>query len=165
MELITLTIWGYITPGQVIPNEQAAAVLFGVAIVTAVVVWMAYASRKRKSTQTTPTVPLPQEPIPSVPMQLSSPKPSAKIHLSENNPSQPMSKQLSSSMFSRFTAIFIIFLSIASVSLASLVNMLPQALATAPFFALAVVAFSVSLYFMCRMLRNYVVAFEQKVNV
>ncbi len=34
-EVAVLTVWGYLTPGQVIPNEQAALVLGGIALLTA----------------------------------------------------------------------------------------------------------------------------------
>lgn len=34
-EVAVLTVWGYLTPGQVIPNEQAALVLGGTALLTA----------------------------------------------------------------------------------------------------------------------------------
>ena len=50
VELITLTIWGYMTPGQIIPNYQAVLVLGGLAAVTAVAVWSVYRlSRKKES--------------------------------------------------------------------------------------------------------------------
>ena len=42
VELITLTIWGYLTPGQIIPNYQAAIVLFGLAAATAAAVLSVY---------------------------------------------------------------------------------------------------------------------------
>ncbi len=34
-EVAVLTVWGYLTPGQAIPNEQAALVLGGIALLTA----------------------------------------------------------------------------------------------------------------------------------
>ena len=58
------------------------------------------------------------------------------------------------SILNKFTAVFVVFLAVASVSLASAVNMLPNILASAPFFALALVVFVVSSFFMCRMLRK-----------
>ena len=42
VELITLTIWGYLTPGRIIPTYQAVLVLGGVAAVTAVAVLSVY---------------------------------------------------------------------------------------------------------------------------
>jgi ubiquinol-cytochrome c reductase cytochrome b subunit len=163
MEFITLTIWGYMTPGQVIPNEQAAALLFGVAIETAVVVWIAYAVRRRKCVETKPGEPSLATPATGPAVQDSAPSAAVKVSASSTKRLQSVPKQISSSMLSRFTVVFVAFLAVASVSLASLVNMLPQALAATPFFVLAASAFAVSMYFMCRMLRNYVLVYEQKV--
>ena len=41
-EIIVLTIWGYLTPGEVIPNEQAALVLGGTALAVVVITLMSY---------------------------------------------------------------------------------------------------------------------------
>ena len=64
------------------------------------------------------------------------------------------------SILNKFTAVFVVFLVVASVSLASAVNMLPNILANAPFFALALIVFVVSSFFMCLMLRKFVLAYE-----
>ena len=47
VELITLTIWGYLTPGRIIPNYQAVLVLGGLAAVTAVAVLSVYRLREK----------------------------------------------------------------------------------------------------------------------
>ena len=71
-----------------------------------------------------------------------------------------MSRNAGESILNRFTAVFVVFLVVASVSLASAVNMLPNILANAPFFVIALTAFAVSSFFMCRMLRKFVLAYE-----
>ena len=48
VELITLTIWGYLTPGRIIPNYQAVLVLFGFAAATAVAVLSVYRLVEKK---------------------------------------------------------------------------------------------------------------------
>ena len=65
-------------------------------------------------------------------------------------------------MLSWFTAVFVFFLITASASLASLVNMIPSFMNTAPLGFLAAAIFAVSLYAMCRMLRGYVLAYEKQ---
>ena len=50
VELITLTIWGYLTPGQIIPNYQAVLVLGGLAAATAVAVLSVYRFRGKTRT-------------------------------------------------------------------------------------------------------------------
>ncbi len=116
MEFLTLTIWGYLTPGQVIPNYQAAAVLGGVAIATILPVWVVYRIRNaRNVTASTPsTLSPPTSPAsapPTVPAKMGS------INKTKLINSLKIGGQ---SLFTRFTAIFVLFLAIASVSLASL---------------------------------------------
>jgi quinol-cytochrome oxidoreductase complex cytochrome b subunit len=45
-ELITLTIWGYLTPGQVIPGLQAVGVVGGVAAIVFVLLWVVFRRRR-----------------------------------------------------------------------------------------------------------------------
>jgi quinol-cytochrome oxidoreductase complex cytochrome b subunit len=47
VEFVTLTIWGYLTPGQIIPNLQAVQVLGGSTIVTIIVMWIIYKLRQK----------------------------------------------------------------------------------------------------------------------
>jgi ubiquinol-cytochrome c reductase cytochrome b subunit len=149
MEFLTLTLWGYLTPGQVIPNWQAVLILGGVAAVTATVLAAVYRLHRKAA----PITPSPTKPANPSTLQ---PKPSIS-----------MAKRVSAgfgqaekSMFSRFTVIFAIFLATASVSLASLVNMLPNIAGSAAPFGLAATAFAASSLCMCRMLRTYVLAYE-----
>ncbi|MEM0287786.1 MAG: cytochrome b N-terminal domain-containing protein [Nitrososphaerota archaeon] len=44
-ELITLTIWGYLTPGQTIPNTEAIGVIGGVALMVSLIFWGAFKLR------------------------------------------------------------------------------------------------------------------------
>ena len=41
-EIVVLTIWGYLTPGEVIPNEQAVLVLGGTAVAVVVISLLSY---------------------------------------------------------------------------------------------------------------------------
>ena len=41
-EIVVLTIWGYLTPGEAIPDEQAAVVLGGMALAVVIVTLMSY---------------------------------------------------------------------------------------------------------------------------
>ena len=41
-EIVVLTIWGYVTPGEVIPDEQAALVLGGTALAVVVITLLSY---------------------------------------------------------------------------------------------------------------------------
>ena len=68
------------------------------------------------------------------------------------------------SLINPFTAVFVIFLAVASVSLASLVNLFPKIAANAPFFFLALAGFLISAFFLCIMLRKYVLAYEGAVS-
>ena len=52
-ELITLTIWGYLTPGQVIPDLQAVTVVGGVAVVVFGLSWLVF--RRRREARASPS--------------------------------------------------------------------------------------------------------------
>jgi quinol-cytochrome oxidoreductase complex cytochrome b subunit len=47
---IVLSIWGYLTPGQVIPISQAVMVMGGLALATAIVTYTAIKKRKHALT-------------------------------------------------------------------------------------------------------------------
>jgi len=154
VELITLTIWGYLTPGQIIPNYVAAIVLFGLAATTAVAVLSVYRWRgKTKATnpQAPSTLPNPSTPDSPAKNKISAQRKKSLIKNVRN---------AGESILNKFTAVFVVFLIVASVSLASAVNMAPNILANAPFFAVALTAFVASSFFMCQMLRKYVLAYE-----
>ncbi len=46
-ELATLTVWGYFTPGQVIPDLQALVIIVGVALVIAIMTALTYRMRNK----------------------------------------------------------------------------------------------------------------------
>ena len=50
-ELAALTIWGYLTPGQVIPSVQAAAVTGGVAVIVLLLSWIIFRIQRRTRTK------------------------------------------------------------------------------------------------------------------
>jgi len=50
-ELAALTIWGYLTPGQVIPGVQAAVVTGGVAVMALLLSWIIFRLRRRTRTR------------------------------------------------------------------------------------------------------------------
>ncbi|HMK95829.1 MAG TPA: cytochrome b N-terminal domain-containing protein [Candidatus Limnocylindrales bacterium] len=157
-ELITLTVWGYYTPGRIIPNWEAVAVLGGVALLTTAAVQVVY--RLYHRTKITAA-------LPAKPTIAPAASPTSAGALASTQPSpQPIQakkqlfKRASQSLFSRFTALFLVLLTVASVSLASAVNMLPTILVNAPFFVAALAVFAVSCFLMCQMLKNYVLAYE-----
>ena len=153
VELITLTIWGYLTPGRIIPNYEAVLVLFGLAAVTAAAVLSVYRFRgKMKAANPQASSIMPTQPTPDSRVQKVSPQ--RKEHFVKNV------KNAGESMLNKFTAVFVVFLAVASVSLASAVNMLPDILANAPFIVVALAVFVVSSFFMCIMLRKFVLAYE-----
>jgi len=163
IELITLTIWGYLTPGRIISDYQALLVLGGAAVATIVALWAVYRLRRKTNIATV----LPAQSTANLPStSLLMTTPSIANH-SQNGAAQSKKqivKRAGQNLFNSFTAVFAVFLAVASVSLASAVNMLPNVLLNAPFFVLALFAFVVSAFFMCRMLRKFVLAFDGAVS-
>jgi quinol-cytochrome oxidoreductase complex cytochrome b subunit len=159
VELVALTVWGYLTPGQIIPNLYAVLVLGGLAVATIVVMWLAY--RTRRVTAAT-SQPISERKVPTVP------PPETPKAIAENKakPKQIRSqiKRASQSLLSMFTVVFVFLLITASVSLASLVNMISNFWTSAPLALLAAAVFACSIYGMCRMLRGYVIAYEKEVT-
>jgi Cytochrome b(C-terminal)/b6/petD len=154
VELIALTVWGYVTPGQIIPNYQAALVLGGLAVATVVAVWAVYRLRRTRT--------LAVHPAPSAKPSQSATAQSTPSVVSAKRGEKILKsiKRAGETMLTKFTTVFVVFLAVASVSLASAVNLLPTTLVNAPFFVLALAAFVISFFFMCRMLRKFVAAYE-----
>lgn len=144
-ELIGLTVWGYLTPGQVIPAFQAFGVVGGLAVIVAIITWALYRLRARRLAGQARNVS-------GVPAKASAFK-IRKIASAAGN-----------GLYNRFTFAFVALLVIASVSLSSVVNLLPTALMTLPVFFSAVVAFAFSFGVMTLMLRNFVRAYEKEVS-
>jgi ubiquinol-cytochrome c reductase cytochrome b subunit len=152
MEFIALTIWGYLTPGQAIPNYQAIAVLGGVAAVTAAPLAAFYRLRRKPANPLAPPQSAAQS---NAPVKAALPR---KTQLFSGF------RQVGESMFTRFTLVFVLFLAVASVSLSSFVNLLPNAFVNLPLLGLAAAAFGTSTFLMCRMLRGFVLAYESEVS-
>ena len=49
VEVVVLTVWGYLTPGQVIPDSDAAIIMGGVAVVISIISWITYRTRNQVS--------------------------------------------------------------------------------------------------------------------
>ncbi|MFB3888674.1 MAG: cytochrome bc complex cytochrome b subunit [Candidatus Bathyarchaeia archaeon] len=163
VELVALTVWGYLTPGQTIPSYQAVLVLGGSALATAAVVWIAYKVRRGRM-KTAVAAPLHQSP----PLGPEPPKsqPSAPVKNARLN-KKGLAKSLrmvGQSLFTRFTAVFVVLLAVSSVTLSWLVNMLPNLTTSMPAFVGVAAAFGVSMYFMCAMLRRFVLAYEAEAH-
>jgi quinol-cytochrome oxidoreductase complex cytochrome b subunit len=47
VEILVLTVWGYLTPGQVIPDSDAAIITSGVAVVISIISWVTYRTRNQ----------------------------------------------------------------------------------------------------------------------
>jgi ubiquinol-cytochrome c reductase cytochrome b subunit len=154
VEFITLTIWGYLTPGRILPNYQAVLLLGGVAAATAVAVLSVYRIRGKMEATKSPTAPTISIQSTSDSNMKSEASTQRKKRLIKNV------RNAGESILNKFTAVFVVFLALASVSLASAVNMMPNILANAPFFVIALTAFVVSSFFMCIMLRKFVLAYE-----
>jgi quinol-cytochrome oxidoreductase complex cytochrome b subunit len=45
-EVIVLGVWGYFTPGQVIPNTQALVIMVGIPLVISILSWITYRTRR-----------------------------------------------------------------------------------------------------------------------
>jgi len=162
IELITLTIWGYLTPGQIIPDYQALAVLGGVAVATVAAVWAIYRLRRKTKMAIVPPM---QTKTSSSTANTSIASQSFTVQASSNTArtKKEQIKRAGENLFTPFTAVFAVFLAVASVSLASAVNMLPNLSMNASFFTVALMAFAVSSFFMIRMLRKFVLAYEGSV--
>lgn len=156
MEFLTLTIWGYLTPGQGIPNWQAVLVLGGVAAATVAAVSAAYIIQgrmKSRSAYAAPSAPPPRPATPTVTAAKAEGISSKKLLRNFG--------YVGGSMFNRFTAVFVAFLAVASVSLASTVNMLADIAANAPLLVLSVAILCASMVLLCKMLRSFVLAYEE----
>jgi quinol-cytochrome oxidoreductase complex cytochrome b subunit len=159
VELVALTAWGYLTPGQVISNLQAVLVLGGLAVATSIVMWLIYRTRRVAAT-ILPSISEAKSPLTPAP---ETPQAAAKSKLKPEQARNQI-KLASQSMRSWFTFLFVFFLIIASASLASIVNLIPNFWTSMPFLFLAAIFFTGSVYAMCRMLRGYVIAYEKGVT-
>ncbi len=124
-ELILLTIWGYMTPGQVISDLQAILVIGGTALVIVILSWAMY--RRRKQVK----------------------------------PASSSSGSLSAAVLERLpilTIVFALLLAMASVTIASSVDLVSSSSSNPLLLASSLVLSAFSLYFMARILRGLVAA-------
>jgi len=152
-EFITLTVWGYLTPGRIIPDYQALSILGGVLVAVAILMWYVYRIRRTRV-----PIRVVQSREPPSPPSAPSAKPAITKQLAG------ALRSVRPSLLNCFTALFVLLLVVSSVSLATSVNLLPNLLTNLPFFGATVIVFLCSLYFMCRMLRGFVLAYEREVN-
>jgi ubiquinol-cytochrome c reductase cytochrome b subunit len=159
VELVALTAWGYLTPGKIIPNIDAVLILGSLAAATAIVMWLIW--RNQRVTATTLS-PIREHKFPTSPPP-ENPKKKAENKVKPKEIKSQI-KRASQSLLSMFTVVFVLLLITASVSLASLINMIPSLLTSVPFALLTFAVFACSIWGMCRMMRGYVVAYEKEVN-
>jgi quinol-cytochrome oxidoreductase complex cytochrome b subunit len=144
-EFIVLTVWGYLTPGQQIPTNEAVAVTGIAAFAVLLVSWIVYRTMRRKMVQTL---------IPGLrPTQTAKSPTTLKIKLETT---------LGLRRYKRFTGLFIVFLIVASVSLASLVHLLTNMLGNLAFISTAFAGFAISMSCMIWMMKRAVLAYEKE---
>jgi quinol-cytochrome oxidoreductase complex cytochrome b subunit len=138
-EFVVLTVWGYLTPGQVISNWDAIAVLGMPALIVILVTHLLF--DRRKKTQ--------------ISMDIAG---EVRTNVATN-----MNKALMISKgYGPFTGFFVILLGVASVSIATLVNSLSSILSNMPIIALTLTLLISSLFFMLRMFGRIVMAYEEE---
>lgn len=140
-EFITLVVWGYLTPGQVISNLQAVAVTGGIALGVAAVSWLIF--RARKHSLSTQPAAVPDNP-----------------HQSSSLVANSLRSLLRLRGYGKFTALFILLLAVASVFLSASVNMMPYVGTNVLFFCLALAATAFSTFLMTRMVKKLVLVYE-----
>lgn len=130
-EIIVLTVWGYLTPGENAPTGQVIEVMGGTALAVVFVFWLAYRWKSASSKMLTAS-------------QLTATVRFLKIPFENKLP----------------TALFLVLLAIASVSMASSVNAMttPGYSISYLFENLAILA--LSLYAMAKLLRRLVMNYE-----
>lgn len=97
------------------------------------------------------------------PQPTANPTPTSSPAVSKASPAKSKKqrfKHAGRSLFNSFTAVFAIFLALASVSLGSAVSFASTISVEAPLFAVALAGFIVSSSFLCLMLRKFVSAYE-----
>ena len=135
---VILTVWGYLTPGQTIPNSYALLALGLPVVAIAIATWAIFRIRKRRA-------------LASVDM-LQQMRPKVSSSLWRRVP-------IISSAYSRFIAIFILLLAISAVSFATFVGTLvsPLSILNAATLGVTAVLLTSSFFIMIRMLKllNY----------
>ncbi len=157
VEFIALTIWGYLTPGQVIPDVQAALIISALAVATAAIMWIVYRTRRVRFLTAA------HSPKDKPDLERHTTKPGERILKShEDARSRIRMRQVRTNMLNWFTGLFVLLLAISSASLASLVNMIPLFWRYVPLPFIAAAIFVLSTFVMCRMLKRYVAEYERR---
>jgi quinol-cytochrome oxidoreductase complex cytochrome b subunit len=147
-EFISLTIWGYFTPGIVIPTPNALAGLFGVAGGVALVSAIVYRVRSRGIGEDQTTKP-------------SADRSPSKI---DTNKQHKQESLFGLGRYARFTTLFLCFLAIASVSLANLTQTPIQSAASLTTLLPPGLSFAFSMLFMTWMVKKAVCAYKEAGN-
>jgi quinol-cytochrome oxidoreductase complex cytochrome b subunit len=147
-EFIFLTIWGYLTPGQVISTPYALAGLFGVAGGVAVISGIAYRIKNRKTNVDNPTKSAAQEASPS------------KVGAGSNK----QESLFGLGRYTRFTALFLFLLVLASVALSSLTQIFVQGPPNLSGILLYGFGFALPLTFMVWMVKKAVMSYQEAAN-
>lgn len=145
-EFVALTIWGYLTPGQVIPTLQAVAVMGGVAVATIAIMQIIYGQRKESKSNATNNA--------------------ASEPLDKREPISP-SGNLRAEAFglgrnSKLTISFVLLLIVAASGLAYAINSLSSVGEMFPGFLLSVSAFACSMALMTWIVKRVVVSYESQ---
>ncbi len=147
-EFIALTVWGYLTPGQIIPDYQAVIVVGGLAAVVSLVSLLIFRWHKSRGALASTS---------------SKGISDSKLKLPANL--RRRGNDLIHDLKNRFTAVFVVVLAFSSVTLALWVNMLPVAAMNLPFFLMMTIALLFFVYAMCWMIREVTLAYEKRVDV
>ena len=123
-ELLALTVWGYFTPGEVIPDSQGLTVMLGIAVAISIMAFLTFRARRSFDRTVKPGDGF-----------------SAKTLVA-----QPFKNRA-------LTGFFVLLLAIASVSLATIVNVSLDGASDATLFVGATAVFAVCMLMMGRTLR------------
>ncbi len=149
VEFIALTVWGYLTPGEVIPDYQAVVVVGGIVLAVSLISVLIYRIYRNRGASSSVSPKGKLTPAPKVQfLRLG--------HFGSN---------LIHDVYNRFTALFIVFLAISSVAFASWVRMLQATPLNIPLLSVTVGVFCFSLYALCWMLQKLVMTYEKQMVV
>lgn len=135
-EIVVLTVWGYLTPGQTAPTSQVIEIMGGTAALVLLIFWLAY----RWSYQTKP------------------------IELSVRSVAKAFSFLKVPFQNRAPTLLFLVLLAIASYSMSSVVSALSDPGYTASYLFVHIILLGSSLYAMLKLLRFLVVNYENVVK-
>ncbi len=144
VEYAVLSVWGYLTPGQIIDNVQAVAVVVSIAALVALLSLAAF--RFHRKTEDS------EKALAAMPVQMADSQPASQ---------RKILADLGVVGHLRLTAIFIFLLTAGSASLASVVNGLLAPGQNVPLLTGAASVLCFSTYVMCRLVRKVVLLREE----